>query len=86
MVFSVLVTNEFEPMDGHVRHVSQVVVNALDIGFRACDEVVGLVFVELQDAVHLDFQQSQDVVAGHFTDKTGLERLQPVVYMSHNGV
>ena len=86
MVFSVLVTDEFEPMDGHVRHVSQVVVNALDVGFRASDEVVGFVFVELQDAVHLDFQQSQDVVAGHFTDKVGLEWLQSVVYMSHHGV
>ena len=49
-------------------------------------ELVGFVFVELQDALHLDFQQSQEVVACHLTDKVFLERFQSLVNIFQCGI
>ena len=54
-----------------------------DLGYLLLDtgyQLVGLVFVEFQDALHLDFHQLQDVVTGHFPDELWLEGRQLLVH------
>ncbi len=63
MVFAVGVLEMLEPGDGDISHVSQVMVDAFDLGFNLCHELVGLVLIIFQDALHLDLQKAQVVVA-----------------------
>ena len=69
IVGPVLVLQHFVPVDGVVYDVSQLEVYFLYLLLDACDVLVGLVLVELQDALHLYFHQSQDVVLGHLAYK-----------------
>ena len=75
-----------EPLDGDVGHVGKVVYDFLDFGLNAGHQLVGLVFVELQDALHLDFQEAKDVIARHLANQVFLERFQPFIDVRHNGV
>ena len=54
----ILVAYEAEPVGGHFHHVLQVVVDACHLLLHAGNELVGLFFVELEYAAHLDFHQS----------------------------
>ena len=86
MVLSVLINQEFEPFDGDVRHVCQVVVNARNLFFDARQQLVGLIFAEFKYALHLYFHQSHDVVAAQFAYEVGLKGCQSVVDMFHGNV
>ena len=86
MVLAIFVLEELEPVGGHLREVGQVAVYLLDFGLQAGHEFFGLVLIELQDALHLDFQQFKDVILGHLTDKGGVVGCQPFVDMLADGV
>ena len=81
MVLAVLVLEEQEPLSRHLRQVLQVVVYLVNLRFDTCNQLVGLVFVELQDALHLDFQQLQDIVLRHLTNHLWVIRRQALVNM-----
>ena len=49
-----------------------VIVNLFYLLLDTQDEVVGLVLVEFEDALHLDFHEAEDVVLGHLADKLGI--------------
>ena len=74
MVFAILVLDELKPLDGYSCHLSEVLVDAFYLGFHPCNEFVGLVLVEFQDALHLYFHKAQDVFFAHFTNELGVER------------
>ena len=57
----------------------QVVVDTLHFRLYLCYELVVLVFVELQDALHFYLHEAQDVVACHLTNERWLERLEFLV-------
>ena len=86
MVLTIFLLDEAEPFDRDIDHVVQFVVDVLDFLLDAGDEFVGLVLVELQDALHLDFHESQDVVASDVADELLAERLQPLEQMLDNGI
>ena len=75
-----------EPFDGDIGQVGEVVDDALDFLLDARHQFVGLVFVELQNALHLDFQEPQNVVAGHFANQVLFERLQSTIDVRHGDV
>ena len=52
----------------------EVVFNLSHLSFDARNELVGLVFVELQDALHFDFHEPQNIIARHFANEFGLKR------------
>ena len=68
MVLAVFVLQELEPVGGDLGEVCQVAVYFLDLCLQTGHELVGLVLVELQDALHLDFQQFQDIVLRYLSD------------------
>ena len=61
----------------------QVVFNLLHLFLHARDHFVGLVFAELQDALHFNLHQSEYVVACHLADELRFERFQSAVDMCH---
>ena len=86
MVFTILFDEEFKPFDGNIRHVSQVVVDAINFFFDTCEQFVGLIFAKLKNALHFDFHQSHDVIASQFSNKVGFERRQSVVDVFNSGI
>ena len=66
----------FEPVDGYVYHVREVVVNLVNLLLSTLDVVVGLVFVELEDALHLYLHQAQNVIAGDSAEEVLYERFE----------
>ena len=86
MVLAVLVLEELEPVGGHLYQISQVTVYLLYLGLDARHQLVGFVLVELEDALHLDFQQTQDVVLGDLANHLRIEWCQPFVNMFADGV
>ena len=72
MVLSVLLLDETEPVGGHFHHVGQFLVDLFDFVFDAGNVFLGFVFVELQNARHLNFHQTQDVVLGHLAYHLGI--------------
>ena len=79
IVLAVLVLQHLEPVDGIVHDVCQLEVDFFDFLLDAGDVLVGLVLVELQDALHLDFQQTEDVLLGHFAHKLRIVWSEAVV-------
>ena len=71
--------DRFKPLDRHLGHVRQVVVDLFELGLDARNEFVGLGLVELQDTGHLDLEQAQQVVARHFAHEILFERLETPV-------
>ena len=86
MVLAVLVLEELEPLCGDLRQVGEVAVDVLNLGLDAGHELVGLVLVELKDALHLDFQKAEDVVLRHLAHHLGIVWRQAVVDVLTDGV
>ena len=86
MVLAVLVFQELEPLGRHLYEVGQVAVYLINLCLDAGHQLVSLVLVEFQDALHLDFQQLQDVVLGDLTHHLRIERCQSFVDMFADAV
>ena len=86
MVGTVFVLDESEPVDGHIYHVCEVVVNGFNLSLDTGNQFISLVLIEFKDALHLYFQESQDVVSGNLADKVLLERRQSVVNMCDDSI
>ena len=86
VVRAVLALDKLEPLHGDVDHVGQVVFYLVELGAYARHEFLGLVFVELQDAVHLDFHEAQYVVLGHLAYHLRVEGCEPLVHIGAGGV
>ena len=86
MVLAVLVLQELEPVGCYLYQVSQIAVNLLNLCLQAGHELVGLILIEFQDALHLDLQQLQDVVLGYLADKLWIVRCESLVDMFANGI
>ena len=79
MLSSVLLLKETEPLGCHLHEVCQVALDFFYLRFCACYEFVGLVLVELKDASHLDFHESEDVVLSHFAHELRIERSESFI-------
>ena len=86
VVLAVFVLEELEPVGGHLGKVRQVAVDLLDLRLQTRHQLVGLVLVEFQDALHLDFQQLQDVVLRYLAHQRGVVGRQAVVDMFADGI
>ena len=86
MLSCIFFINKAEPIASHFRHVLQVAVNALNLGLHLGDEFIGLILVKLQDARHLDFKQTENVVLRHLTNQLGIERREALINMLASGV
>ena len=75
MVLAIFVADVFKPVYGYIGHVSKVVLYVGKFSLDACNEFVRLVLVVLQYALHLDFEQSQNVVASDFAVERILHHL-----------
>ena len=84
MSLSVFILQELEPRSRYLYQVGQVAVNLLYLGLDAGHQLVGLLLIELQDALHLDFQQAQDIVLSYLTYQLWIERRESVVDMLAN--
>ena len=85
VVGGIMVEDVLKPADGDVGHVGQVVLDFGDFGLDARNEFVGLGLVELQDAGHLDFEQTKQVVASDFTHEILFERFESGVDVRESG-
>ena len=56
MRLAILAFEVFEPVDGDVSHVRQIVLYLCQLGLDLEQQFVGLVLVVFQDALHLDLQ------------------------------
>ena len=81
VVLAVFILEELEPVGRHLRQVRQVALYLLDLCLQSRHELVGLVLVELQDALHLDLEQLQDIVLRHLTHEGGVVGRQSFVNM-----
>ena len=81
MLCSVFVFQVLEPLHGYLYHVRQLLVNILDLRFQASNELVGLVFIEFQDALHLDLHQSEDILFGYLTDHLRVVRGESLIHI-----
>ena len=81
MFLAVFVLEELEPTGGHFHQIGQITINFLNLGLDTGHQFVGLFLIELQDALHLDLQQFQDVVLRHLTNEGGIVGRQTVVDM-----
>lgn len=79
MVLAVLLLEKLEPLYRHTRHLAEVLVDTGNLVLDTRDELFVLVLVELCDALHLDFQQSQDVLLAHLANHRGVERSETLV-------
>ena len=81
MLVSILVAQELKPIGGHLHHICQVAVDLLYLCLDARHEFVGLVLIKLQYALHLYFEEFEDVVLGHLAHKLGIIGSEPLVDM-----
>ncbi|CDD83622.1 unknown [Bacteroides sp. CAG:462] len=86
MVLAVLLLEHPEPARGDLDHVAQFLVYFGYLLVHACDGLVRLVAVELEDASHLYFHQAEDVVLRHFTDELRVEGGQTLVDVCAGGI
>ena len=86
MLIAVFGLEQAEPVARDLHHVGQVAVDARDFLFHAEDGLVRLVFVELQDARHLDVHQPQYVVLGDFAYHLRIIRREAFVDVCAGGV
>ena len=52
--------------------------------FQSLDIILSLLGIELQDTLHLDFQQLLDIIIRHGTNQMRYKRLQTLAYMHDN--
>ena len=81
MILAILVLEELEPRGSHLGQVRQVAVYLLNLGLDAGHQLVGLLLVELQDALHLYLQQAQNVVLRHLAHQLRVVGSEAVVNM-----
>ena len=81
MLCSVFVFQVLEPLHGYLYHIRQLLVDILDLRFQAGNELVGLVFIEFQDALHLDLHQSEDILFGHLTNHLWVVRGESLIHI-----
>ena len=81
ILLCVAAADEFEPIDGYTHHVLQVILDFGQLVLYLLDVFVGFLLVELQDACHFYFEQSQQVVAVDVANKVLLVGLQTAVDM-----
>ena len=86
MVLTILILQELEPVGSYLYQVGQVAVDLLDLCLQTRHELVGLVLIEFQDALHLDFEQFQDIVLSYLADKLWVIRCESLVDMFANGI
>ena len=79
MVGSIFLLQVAEPLSCHLHEVCQTTFYLLYLVLQAGNEVISLVLVELQDACHLDFHESENIVLRHLTDEHRIERSQSLV-------
>ena len=79
MFGAVFVLQVLEPVGRHFGHVGQLLVNLLNLRLDAGNEFIGLVLGELGNALHLDFEQAQDIVLGYLADHLRIERREPLI-------
>ena len=79
MVLAVFLLYEAEPVAGYLHHIGQFLVYLLHLVLDAGDVLLGLILVELQDAGHLDFHQSEDIVLRHLAHHLGVPGSQTLV-------
>ena len=79
MILAVLVLQELEPLGRHFHKVCQVAIDFFNLCLDASHEFIGLVLIELQNALHLDFQQLQDVVLRDLANHLRIEGCQALV-------
>ena len=86
MLRSVFVSEVFVPFAGHVHHAVEVLFDFIYLSLNTCHELVSLVFRELCYTLHLDFQQTQDILFAHFTHKEMIERRETRIDMLADGI
>ena len=86
MLVPVLVLEELEPVGGHLHKVGEVAVDLFYLSLDARHKLVGLVLVELQDTLHLDFEELEDVILSHLAHKLRIIRSEPLVDMLTDGI
>ena len=67
MRLAILGLEIFKPVDGDISHVGEVVLYLSQFGFDFQQEVVGLVLIIFQDALHFDFKEFQNVLARYLS-------------------
>ena len=85
-MLAILFFDEAEPVDGDVGHVRQVVLNIFQFGLNLRHQLVGLVFIKLQDALHLYLHEAKDIVACHLTNKVFLKGRKFLVDKGYGGI
>ena len=81
MIFAILILEELEPAGRHLCEVSQVAVYLFNFCLDAGHQLVGFVLVELQDALHLNLQQTQYIVLCHLSYEGGVVGRQTLINM-----
>ena len=76
MVTSVLFFQVCEPFDCDTYHLAEVLVNLGNLCLNLLNQFVSLILIELQNALHLDFQKADDVLTCYLTDKRLLVRFE----------
>ena len=76
---AILGLETLKPLDGVVGQVGEVVIDLGDTVVEASDVLLGLVAVVLDDALHRDLEQAQQVVAGDLAVELGLVGRQALV-------
>ena len=79
MILAVFVLDKAEPVGRHLYHIRQVAVDFRHLILHAGDGLVGFVLIEFGDALHLDFQQPEDILLRHLAHELRIERGQPLV-------
>ena len=86
MIFAILVLEELEPLSCHLYQVGQITIYLVNLRTYASHQFFCLVLVELQDTLHLDFEQFQDVVLRDLAYHLRIERCQSLVDMLADAV
>ena len=79
VMFAIFVFDELEPVYRDVGHVGEIVVYVLQLSLDFVHQLVGLVLVELQYALHLYLHKTQYVVAGNVANEVFGKRRQLLV-------
>ena len=83
---AVLILEIAEPVGSNLHHILQFAVNLVDLLLDACHKLVSLILIELQDALHLYLEQTEDVVFGNLTNHLRVERSESLVDIFANGI
>ena len=82
----IFVAQELEPVGCHLHHICQVAVDLLNLCLDTRHEFVGLVLIKLQYALHLYFEEFEDIILGHLAHELGIIGSEPLVDMLAHGI